>query len=188
MAKKNYTEEEKKIALAKAAEIGVRKAAAELSIPWQTLAVWVRKEKSAAPAAAKTETAEKTDKKDAAPKKRGRKPAVKAEETKKAETKKAVEKKAAPKKPVEKKAAPKKPVEKKATEKKPAPKKAAVKKTAVKKTAAAPAAKAAETKQTVLTTAKQEKLIADNAVLRAEIAALKEENVSLKKALRELLK
>ena len=76
---------------------------------------------------------------------------------------------------------------------KPAPKKAAVKKTAVKKTAvkktaAAPAAKAAETKQTVLTTAKQEKLIADNAVLRAEIAALKEENVSLKKALRELLK
>ena len=188
MAKKNYTEEEKKIALAKAAEIGVRKAAAELSIPWQTLAVWVRKEKSAAPAAAKTETAEKTDKKEAAPKKRGRKPAVKAEETKKAETKKA-----APKKPVEKKAAPKKPVEKKATEKKPAPKKAAVKKTAVKKTAvkktaAAPAAKAAETKQTVLTTAKQEKLIADNAVLRAEIAALKEENVSLKKALRELLK
>ncbi|MCR4837456.1 MAG: hypothetical protein K5897_00810 [Eubacterium sp.] len=183
MAKKNYTEEEKKIALAKAAEIGVRKAAAELSIPWQTLAVWVRKEKSAAPAAAKTETAEKTDKKEAAPKKRGRKPAVKAEETKKAETKKP-----APKKPVEKKAAPKKPVEKKATEKKPAPKKAAVKKTAVKKTAAAPAAKAAETKQTVLTTAKQEKLIADNAVLRAEIAALKEENVSLKKALRELLK
>ena len=82
MAKKNYTEEEKKNALAKAAEIGVRKAAAELSIPWQTLAVWVRKEKSAAPAAAKTETAEKTDKKDAAPKKRGRKPAVKAEETK----------------------------------------------------------------------------------------------------------
>ena len=74
MAKKNYTEEEKKIALAKAAEIGVRKAAAELSIPWQTLAVWVRKEKSAAPAAAKTETAEKTDKKEAAPKKRGRKP------------------------------------------------------------------------------------------------------------------
>ena len=67
--------------------------------------------------------------------------------------------------------------------KKPVEKKAAVKKTAVKKTAAAP-----ETKQTVLTTAKQEKLIADNAVLRAEIAALKEENVSLKKALRELLK
>ena len=183
MAKKNYTEEEKKIALAKAAEIGVRKAAAELSIPWQTLAVWVRKEKSAAPAAAKTETAEKTDKKEAAPKKRGRKPAVKAEETKKAETKKAETKKAAPKKPVEKKATEKKPAPKKA-----AVKKTAVKKTAVKKTAAAPAAKAAETKQTVLTTAKQEKLIADNAVLRAEIAALKEENVSLKKALRELLK
>ena len=178
MAKKNYTEEEKAIALAKAAEIGVRKAAAELSIPWQTLAVWARKEKSGVPAATKAEAVEKTDKTDTAPKKRGRKPAVKAEEAKKAETKKTVEKK-----PVEKKAA-----VKKATEKKPVEKKAAVKKTAVKKTAAAPATKAAETKQTVLTTAKQEKLIADNAVLRAEIAALKEENASLKKALRELLK
>ena len=170
MAKKNYTEEEKTIALAKASEIGVRKAAAELSIPWQTLAVWVRKEKSSAPAAVKTEAVEKTNKTDAAPKKRGRKPAAKTEETKKADAKTTDIKKTDAKKTIAKKAAVTKAAEKKAVEKK-----------AVEK-------KAAETKQTVLTTAKQEKLIADNAVLRAEIAALKEENVSLKKALRELLK
>ena len=51
-----------------------------------------------------------------------------------------------------------------------------------------PAKKAASTKTGPLTPSKQEKLIAENAVLKADIAQLKEENARLKKAIADLTK
>ena len=48
--------------------------------------------------------------------------------------------------------------------------------------------KAATAKTGPLTPAKQEKLIAENAVLKADIAQLKEENARLKKAIADLTK
>ena len=51
-----------------------------------------------------------------------------------------------------------------------------------------PAKKAVSAKAVPLTPAKQEKLIAENAVLKADIAKLKEENAKLKKAIADLTK
>ena len=161
MAKKVYTAEQKTAALAKVAEIGVTKASKELSIAIGTLNAWKK-------ATGKTEIPAKEE---AAP--------AKAEP---ADKKAAPAGKAAPAKKKAPKAAPKK------TGRKSVKKAADDAKTTVKKTARKVAEKAETEAPALLSTAKQEKLIADNAVLKEENKTLKAEIVKLKKAISDLTK
>ena len=167
MARKTYTEEQKAAALAKVEEIGLTKASKELAISATTLSAW----KKAAEGGVSAETAapEAVAEEAPAPKKRGRKPSVKkaVEETKAAVMKAGAN------------------VAKGA--KKLSQKAADVKKVA-KDDAAAKSAENKADKPAVLTPAKQEKLIADNAVLKAEVASLKAEITRLKKAIADLTK
>ena len=179
MANKSYSAEQKAAALAKVAEIGVTKAAKELSISPATLNAWkkaaaTKEDSSTATEAVADTSATKADEAAPAPKKRGRKPGVKKVVE---ETKTAVKKANAR---VSKNA-------KKLTEKATEVKKAATAKKADVAKNVDTAKKTAE-KATLLTLAKQEKLIADNATLKAENASLKAEIAKLKKAIAGLTK
>ena len=162
MARKTYTDEQKAAAIAKVDEIGVTKAAKELSISATTLINWqkaaaqdVPAEKAAAPAEAPAEKKEET------PVKTAKESAKKAIKSARATVKKGAKK-----------------LTEKATE---------VKKAVVQKEEEV-AKKDAPAKQALLTPAKQEKLIAENAVLKEEVANLKAENARLKKAITDLTK
>ena len=197
MAMKTYTDEQKAVALAKVAEIGVTKASKELSISINTLNNWkkasngdtapAKKDKSAGNKASKAKTALT---KNAEPVKES----TVSSETVKAVTTDTPTAEPAPKKrgrkPKEVLNETKAVVQK--TTKKLSAKAKEVKKTAAKKAetikASATKKEASAEKPVLLTLAKQEKLISDIATLKAENTTLKAEIARLKKAIADLTK
>ena len=197
MAMKTYTDEQKAVALAKVAEIGVTKASKELSISINTLNNWkkasngdtapAKKDKPAGNKASKAKTALTNN---AEPVK---------ESTVSSETEKAVTTDTPTAEPAPKKRGRKpkevlnetKAVVQKTTRKLSAKAKE-VKKTAAKKAetikASATKKETSAEKPVLLTLAKQEKLISDIATLKAENTTLKAEIAKLKKAIANLTK
>ena len=201
MAMKNYTDAQKADALAKAAEIGITKAAKELSISVTTLNSWkkaagesasVKKEKpvkKATPSKKKATKAVKAPVEKTEPANDETAPVVAVETVTPAPVVESAPKKRG-RKPKEVLNETKAVVQK--TTKKLSAKAKEVKKTAAKKAetikASATKKETSAEKPVLLTLAKQEKLISDIATLKAENTTLKAEIARLKKAFADLTK
>ena len=201
MAMKNYTDAQKADALAKAAEIGITKAAKELSISVTTLNSWkkaadesasVKKEKPVKKATSSKKKATKAVKppvEKTEPAKSETAPVVAVETVTPAPVVESVPKKRG-RKPKEVLNETKAVVQK--TTKKLSAKAKEVKKTAANKAetikASATKKETSAEKPVLLTLAKQEKLISDIATLKAENTTLKAEIARLKKAIADLTK
>ena len=201
MAMKNYTDAQKADALAKAAEIGITKAAKELSISVTTLNSWKKaagesasgkKEKpvkKATPSKKKATKAVKAPVEKTEPAKNETAPVVAVDTVTPASVVESAPKKRG-RKPKEVLNETKAVVQK--TTKKLSAKAKEVKKTAAKKAetikASATKKETSAEKPVLLTLAKQEKLISDIATLKAENTTLKAEIARLKKAIADLTK